>query len=45
MDKSLDPKELVTFTQEALINLLDKKGIVKKEEVIEKIKKLRKENL
>ncbi len=52
MSKKLDPKETVTFeellmsnvyTQEALINLLDKKGIVAKKEVIEEIERLRRE--
>ena len=51
MAEKLDPKEVVTFeellmsnmyTQEALINLLVKKGIIKKEEVLEEIGRLRK---
>jgi hypothetical protein len=29
------------YTQEALINLLDAKGIIRKTEVLEKIKRLR----
>ena len=50
MAEKLDPKETVTFeellmsnvyTQEALINLLAKKGIVNKEELLEEIKRLR----
>jgi len=50
MAKKLDPKEAVTFaelllsntiTQEAIINLLDKKGILKKEDVLEEIKRLK----
>lgn len=50
MSKKLDPKEIVSFeellmsevnTQEALINLLDKKGIIKKEELIDEIKRIR----
>ncbi len=52
MSKKLDPKEPVTFeellmsnvyTQEALINLLEKKGIITKKEVIEEIERLRRE--
>ena len=31
------------YTQEVLINLLGKKGIINKEEVIEEIKRLRRE--
>lgn len=51
MAEQLDPKELVTFeklllsntiTQEALINLLHEKGIIKKEEVLEELKRLKK---
>ena len=54
MAKKLEPKEIVTFeellmsnvyTQEALINLLEKKGLVSKEELIEEIKRLRREQL
>lgn len=50
MAEKLDPKELVSFdellmstvyTQEAIMNLLDKKGILKKSEVIEEIKRLK----
>ena len=50
MAKKLDPKEIVSFeevltsnvyTQEALINLLEKKGIISKDELPEKIIKLR----
>lgn len=49
MADKLDPKELVTFkelllsnvyTQEALVNLLEKKGILTKEEVLEEIKRI-----
>lgn len=52
MGEKLDPKETATFeelllsnvyTQEALINLLEKKGIINKEELLEEIKRLRKE--
>ncbi len=52
MSKKLDPKETVTFeellmsnvyTQEALINLLDEKGIITKKEVIDEIERLRRE--
>ena len=50
MAKQLDPKEIVSFedlltsniyTQEALINVLEKKGIVTKRELLEEIKKLK----
>ena len=50
MAKKLDQKEIVsfeemlmsnTYEQEALINLLEKKGIIKKAELLEEIKKLR----
>lgn len=49
MADKLDPKELVSFkelllsnvfTQEALINLLEKKGILTKMEVLEEIKRI-----
>jgi hypothetical protein len=49
--EKLDPKETVSFeellmsnvyTQEALINLLEEKGFIKKAELLEEIKKLRK---
>ncbi len=52
MGEKLDTKETATFeellisnvyTQEALINLLEKKGIINKEELLEEIKRLRKE--
>jgi len=52
MAEKLDFKETVTleellmsnvYTQEALINLLGKKGIIKKEELIAEIKKLRRD--
>jgi hypothetical protein len=48
--KNLTPKRLVSFeelllsnvfTQEALINLLEAKGIVKKAELLEEIKRVR----
>lgn len=51
MAEKLDPKETVTFeevlmsnvfTQEALINLLEKKGVLKKTELLDEIKKLKK---
>jgi hypothetical protein len=50
MSEKLNSKEIVSFekllmsnvyTQEALINLLKKKGIIKKEELAEEIKGLR----
>ena len=50
MAKQLDPKEIVSFedlltsniyTQEALINVLEKKGILTKRELLEEIKKLK----
>jgi hypothetical protein len=50
MAEKLDPKETVTFeellmgntiTQEALINLLEKKGIIRKEELLAEIKRLK----
>ncbi len=52
MGEKLDTKEIAIFeellmsnvyTQEALINLLEKKGIINKEELLEEIKMLRKE--
>lgn len=50
MAEQLDPKETVSFeellmsnvyTQEALINLLEKKGVITKAELLEEIKGLR----
>ena len=50
MAKKLDPKEMVTFDevlmsnsieQEALINLLEKKGVITKAELLEEIRKLK----
>ena len=50
MAKKLDQKEIVSFeevltsnvyTQESLINLLEKKGIISKDELLEEIIKLR----
>ncbi len=50
MVKQLDPKETVSFddlltsniyTQEALVNVLERKGIITKRELLEEIKKLR----
>lgn len=52
MAEKLDPKETVTFeeilmsnvyTQEALINLLEQKGIINKKDLLEEIKRLKKE--
>lgn len=53
MSEKLDPKETATFeevlmsnvfTQEALINLLENKGIITRNELLEEIKKLRREH-
>lgn len=50
MAEKLDPKEMVSFeelllsnvyTQEALVNLLERKGIITKAELLEEIKTLR----
>jgi hypothetical protein len=50
MAEKLDPKDTVSFeellmsnvyTQEALINLLDAKGFIKKAELLEEIRKIR----
>ena len=47
MAKALDPRETVTFKEllmseviqaEALINLLDRKGIISKQEILEEIR-------
>ncbi len=52
MADKLDNKEIVTFEellmsnvieQEALINLLERKGLIKKAELMEEIKRLRKQ--
>jgi hypothetical protein len=52
MAEKLDMKEIVSFeellmsniyTQEALINLLDAKGFIKKVELLEEIKKIRRQ--
>ncbi len=49
MTEKLDPKELVSFKEllmseiiqsEALINVLDRKGIVPKEELLEEMKRV-----
>ena len=49
MAEHLDPQELVSFkemlltevvTSEAIINLLDKKGIISKQELMQEIKKV-----
>jgi hypothetical protein len=49
MAKQLDPKELVSFkemllneviTSEAIINLLDRKGIISKRELMEEMKRV-----
>jgi hypothetical protein len=49
MAEKLDPKELVDFKElllseviqsEALINLLDKKGIISKQELLEEMKRV-----
>jgi hypothetical protein len=48
MAKQLDPKELVSFkemlltevvTSEAIINLLDRKGVISKQELLEEMKR------
>ncbi len=50
MAEKLDPKEIVSFKellmsnvyeQEALINLLEKKGIINKAELLEEIKRVK----
>ena len=50
MAEKLDPKETVTFEellmsntidQEALVNLLEKKGLINKQELLEEIKRLK----
>jgi len=50
MGKPLDPKELVSFKEllmseviqsEALINLLDQKGIISKKELLEEMKRVK----
>jgi len=50
MGEKLDPKEIVSFEEllmsevihsEALINLLDRKGIISKQELLEEIKRVR----
>lgn len=54
MEIKLDPKEIVDFKelllsnvyeQEALINILEKKGIITKTELLEEIKKLHQKTL
>ena len=49
MAKKLDPKELVDFKEllmsevihsEALVNLLDRKGIISKQELLEEMKRV-----
>jgi hypothetical protein len=50
MAKKLDPKELVSFkemlmseviTSEAIINLLDRKGLISKQEIMEEMKQVK----
>jgi hypothetical protein len=50
MTEKLKPKEIVSFeellmsnvlTQEALINMLEKRGLINKRELLEEIKRLR----
>lgn len=50
MAEKIEPKELVTFgellmsntiEQEALVNLLEKKGIISKQELLEEMKRLK----
>jgi len=54
LGKKLDQKETATleevvlsnvFTQEALINILEKKGLINKAELMEEIKRLKKESI
>ena len=54
MATQLDPKETVTFEEllknntferEALVNLLEKKGIITKAELLEEMKRLRKNQI
>ncbi len=54
MTDKLDPKETVsfkellvsnTYTQEAIINLLDKKGIINKQDIFDEIIRLRDERI
>ncbi|MGO9139611.1 MAG: hypothetical protein ACLP9S_17130 [Syntrophales bacterium] len=49
MAKQLDPKELVSFkemllneviTSEAIINLLDRKGVISKQELMEEMRRV-----
>ncbi len=53
MAEALDPKETVSFeellmsevlTTEALINLLDRKGLINKRELLEEIARLKKQH-
>ena len=50
MANKMDPKEIVSFeelvmsnvyTQEAIVNILEKKGILRREEVLDEIKRLK----
>ncbi len=52
MGKKLDPKEVVTFEellisnalqQEAMFNILERKGLMNKKELLDEITRLRKE--
>ncbi len=52
MTKKLDQKETVTFEellisntiqQEAMVNILERKGLMSKKELLEEIKRIRKE--
>jgi len=54
MAEKLDPKEIVSveeaiiaqaFESETLVNLLEKKGIVTKKEILEEINEIRKKHL
>jgi len=42
--KNNESSELEPDTQEALVNLLEKKGVIDKKELLEEIKRLRREN-
>lgn len=54
MSDKLNPKEIVTFeellmsntyTQEALINILEGKGLISKQEILEEVRNIRRKNI